>query len=231
MSARDQDWEVGFDSSGAPALVLAAGGDGSVRGPRASIPIPAGLATDRARLIPRLARVLWVWDSAGLELGECAIVTTGSADTGLFLLVASWRTGREPVCLDLGDGAGRASGVAQVIQAAEPQRAIESLAARLRPVPGAAALVLSASARAIDVLLEALPTWGRILLGTPAMEPTAIDFYNHVHRKGARLQGVPATPSSLFDPALRETVEPQLRRATRILRHEALAASCLQQAV
>jgi hypothetical protein len=167
--------------------------------------------------------VLWAWDSAGLELGECAIVTTGSVDAGLFCLIASWRTGRVPVCLDLGDGVGSASGVANVILAAEPQRAIEA--------PGAAAVILSASARAVDILLEALPTWGRILLVAPAMEPTAIDFYNHVHRKGARLQGVPATPRGLFDPALREMIEPQLRRAIRILQHEALAASCLQQAV
>lgn len=233
MSASDGSWSIGFDRGGAPALVPAAGhghGD-SGEGPEACIPIPVGLPAEHARLIPRLARVLWAWDSACLELGECAIVTSGSADAALFCLVAAWRTGRTPIYLDLGDHAGPAASVADAIPGQDSQSAIEALTARIRPAPAAAAVVLSASVRAADLLLEVLPTWGRVLIGTSAMEPAAIDFYNHVHRKGARLQGVPATPMSVFEAALREAALPHIQRAIRILRHGTLATSCLQQAV
>ena len=219
-------------TSGARVLAPAAAGDADVQSldPDTCIPVPAELPSERALLIPRLARVLAVWDCAELELGEAACITSGSVDAALFCLVASWRTGRTPVYLDLGDGPGPVADIASVIPADDPQSAIETLAKLLRPAPGTVCVVLSPSARAIDVLLEVLPTWGSLLLATPAMDPAAVDFYNHVHRKGARLLGVMSGPMCVLDPAMRPAFEPQIRRAIRILKHEFLAASCLLQA-
>lgn len=191
------------------------------------IALPEGLATERAIVLPRLVTALWAWDVASLEPGEAAIVTSGSACTGELATVAAWRSGRRLTYLDCGDGPTGIPADGLRVDAAEPQQALATLARQLDGAPGAIAVVATPNSEAIDLLLEAMPVWGRIVLAIDSTEPAAVDFYNNVHRKGLRICGAPASPACVFDPSLRHRCSAYILRAARILQNERLAARCL----
>ena len=98
----------------------------------------------------------------------------------------------------------------------DPELAVEKLKQRIAGKTGFAAVDLSGLPEIIDVILEALPRWGRVMLLGFESRPVTIDFYKNVHYKGAVIL------SAVFDPSLVFTKDPelvaQLPRAIRILR-------------
>lgn len=192
-------------------------------------PLPEGLDVERALLIPPLAFAINAWDRLGLALGEAAVVTSGAVEAEALAAVARWRCGRRAIWLDLGDATPPPSGI-EAVATAEPQAAIEFLAGRLRGVPGAAAVVLGSSAKAVDVLLEALPSWSRIGIAAAMMDRTAVDFYNRVHRSCSTLLGLPSSAALMLDPARRNGLAPALRQAGAVLGHPMLARDLLAAA-
>ena len=192
---------------------------------RTCIPIPAGLLADRAMLVPRLAMALAATDAVALELGDVPICTSGGEDLHLIATVCQWRSGRDVLVLDLSDGHFAATAGCRRIDSSDPQRAIEDISRASATAPGAAAIVLSRKSDAVDILLEAMPMWGRMIISSAGTEPATIDFYNNVHRKGMSLVTGPASPTVLFEPDARTGLRHFAERAIQILRRDDLAAA------
>jgi len=190
------------------------------------IPVPHSLGSDEALLALPLAMSLCVWDRLQLELGEAAVYTEGDGFADLVGQVAIWRGGC-PV-IRLGNDSGRAPlhmGECQMMS--DPEEALRKLQNRIHEKPGFAAIDLSGRPETIDLLLEAVPRWGRVMLAGRTRQPLTVDFYNNVHRKGVLLI------SSIFDPASvlqHAGSAAYLPTAFRILQNKEMAAICAQLA-
>lgn len=188
------------------------------------IPVPNSLGSDEALLALPLAMSLFVWDRLQLELGEAAVYTEGDGFADLVGQVAIWRGGC-PV-IRLGKDSGRTPldrGECQVMS--DPEEALRQLKKRIQNKPGFAAIDLSGRPETIDLLLEVVPRWGRVMLAGRTRQPLTVDFYNNVHRKGVLLL------ASIFDPASvlhHAQSAAYLPAAFRILQNKEMATICAQ---
>ena len=216
-------------SNGGLVLVRIADSEGSeiVVKKTDCIPIPDDLDVDLAIWVPPLAFALWIWEKLSLELGEVAVYSGGSPFSELVGQVAL-RRGGCPV-IRLGKrGLEDLHPEIETLSLQDPELTVEKLKRRIAGKTGFAAVDLSDLPEIIDVILEALPRWGRVMLLGFESRPVTIDFYKNVHYKGAVIL------SGVFDPTLVFAKDPefavQLPRAIRILRsglagHTLLASS------
>jgi hypothetical protein len=177
--------------------------------------------------IPALAFTLWIWEKLSLELGEVAVYSGGTFLSELVGQVALRRGGcpvirlGKPVSEDLHPGI-------ETLSLQDPELAVEKLRQRIAGKTGFAAVDLSGLPEIVDVILEALPRWGRVMLLGFESRPVTIDFYKNVHYKGAVIL------SAVFDPSLVFAKDPelaaQLPRAIRILRSAPAGQSLLASA-
>ena len=214
------------DSTEIPALAaLPRYGVAQARGPRASqawwlvsledpdgtpLPVPEAFEPAAALLAPPLALALWVWERARLELGEAAAVAAGHPLSPLLAWIAVLRGGF-PV-LQLGGRAGAEH--VEVIDPAGPDAA-DRLAGTLAARPGAALVDPSGRPEVADLLLEAMPRWGRLVLAGRAGAPMTFDVYRDVHLKGATVVALRLDPGLLFRP--HPGLGRELTRAWRLL--------------
>jgi len=165
-----------------------------------------------------LASILELWERAGLELGEAAVVGGPHPLSALVARAALWSgAGR---VMHVGPGA-LDPGIA-TIEASPADAAVAQLTGFVAGAPGLAAVDLSGSSHVIELLVATLPRWGRLLLAGPS-EHFAVDFYNDVHRKGAVVAGAslepaafldrPAPPSALLERAARLLARDDIRRS------------------
>lgn len=148
--------------------------------------LPAGLDADRLELTLPLAVTLNSLNDLGIELGTTLICTGGHAFSQLAALAAGWRGAIPVVALtDKGDTSWP-PGV-EILDTADPERALETLKQRLEKQPDVAVLELSGRAEIVDICFEAIPYWARMMLAADSSEPVTIDFYNNLHRKGVVL--------------------------------------------
>jgi hypothetical protein len=180
---------------------------------------------DTASLVSAVAQVLRLWDGLGLELGETAIVTGGHPYSRLAAVVARWY-GALPVLYVTSDETHTPEGVEAVVVGEDPGAVLASLRSRLAARPAVAAAELSGRADIVDLLLETLPQFSRIMFAGDRAEQLTIDFYVNVHRKGLRLF------SSVLDrlpdpPGGGDPVDRHAARARRLLDEPQRANECL----
>jgi hypothetical protein len=186
--------------------------------------LPAALDPGIAVLVPPVAASLALWETLRLELGDAAVWTSGAPLSALVGQAALWRG----ACPGIELGA-ESSGALDPRQIEHVElRDSEAASARLTQLvavrPGFAAVDLSGRADVIDVLLEVIPRWGRLLLAGPAGTPVTIDYYRNVHRKGIVLATTTLEPSRVFD--LHSDVRSQVARACAVLGNPRMAAQC-----
>jgi threonine dehydrogenase-like Zn-dependent dehydrogenase len=223
VSSRPKDLA---SSNGGLVLVRIAGSEGSEIAVKKTdcIPIPNDLDIRLAIWIPALAFALWIWEKLSLELGDVAVYSGGTPFSELVGQVALRRGGCPVIRLgnhvseDLNPGT-------ETLSLEDPVFAVEKLKLRIAGKTGFAAVDLSGLPEIIDVILEALPRWGRVMLLGFESRPVTIDFYKNVHYKGAVIL------SGVFDPSLVFAKDPelvaQLPRAIRILRSGSTAQPLL----
>lgn len=189
------------------------------------IPVPSTLDPEKALLLPPLIFALGVWEKLGLELGEAAIYTTGSSLSRLVGQVAVWR-GAIPV-IQLGKEEENNSQLHPVefLAIDDAEDSIRLLSNRIKNKPGVAIVELSGNPEIIDIVLEILPKWGRIICAAHSGSPLTIDFYNNIHRKGVTVQSYIYGQNSLL---INNTIdiEDQVERACQILSNEQMSAIC-----
>lgn len=156
--------------------------------------VPHGLEPHVAIFAPPVAWALWAWDQLALELGEAAVYTDGHPLANLIGQVAAWM-GACPI-IRLGTEIGPcAIPQVELLHGEDPQ-ALNNLKRRTAGKPGFAAIDLSGHPEIIDILFEALPQWGRLMLASHRTQPLTVDLYGNIHRKGASIV------STIFDPSI-----------------------------
>ena len=185
--------------------------------------LPASLNPAVAVLVPPIAAALALWETLRLELGDAAVWTSGGPLSGLVGQAALWRGACPGIELGEPSGVYDPRQVEQV-HLADTEAAATRLVTLVSTRPGFAAVDLSGRADVIDVLLEVIPRWGRLLLAGPAGTPVTIDYYRNVHRKGIVFATTVLEPSRVFDA--HSDVRSQVARACAILGNSRMAAQC-----
>lgn len=175
-----------------------------------------------ARLLPLVATALSAWESLGLELGEVALVTGDGPAARLMAVVATW-FGACPVLRLGATDALRLPGV-ETVPAAEIAPA--ALGARLKRRPGVVVAELSGRPEVVDLVLEAIPMFTRLLFAGPPGERLTVDFYVNVHRKGVLLRSSTLAPASSIAAAWSGETGQRFARAARVLAVPSRLADC-----
>ena len=180
------------------------------------IDVSEEIDADAAVLLPFLAEALRAWDLLDLEIGSAAVVTQGSPWSGL-LAAAARCYGAVPVLVG---GAGTEGGSAIDVTDAD---AVTRFAATLSGFPAVCVVELSGRAEVVDVVLEAVPLYARVLFAGPRGDRLTIDYYVNVHRKGMHLKSTVLSPGRFLnvDGADRQLT----RRACRLLTNARHAAA------
>jgi len=189
------------------------------------VPVPPGFDAARAMTAPLLARALAVWSELGLELGQAAVVSGDGRFAALLSLVALWR-GALPSVL-LGQGQGPAGVVVVSFRPDDPEGSLNALKMAIATRPSAAFVDVSGRASVLDLLFDALPRYGRLMLAGRAGERTTIDYYNHWHRKGAVILARVIDPAADLAGSTPGPSGMHIARAFGLLADDARAAACL----
>lgn len=218
----------GDTASGADALLLFAG-DGAVDAEvdveaADAVLLPPGVTVAQALLVPSLTAVLALWETLQLELGDVAVITSGSVLSPLAAEVALWRGGCPVVTL--GPASVTDNPATTHIDWSDPEEAGRQLLAAMGNRPGFAALELSGRADMMDLLFESIPRWGRLLLGGSAGQPITVDFYKNIHRKGVTVNTAVLEPGALFNPGAGAAARAQVTHAIRILQNRVKLGRC-----
>lgn len=187
------------------------------------VEVPDGLSDNAGLALLPVAAVLGLWDRLDLDLGEIAVVTGGSWLSHLAAVVAGWHGAFPVVCVRREDP--RPAHGVRVIDATDPTSALASLREAIGTEP-AAVLELSGSAETVDLVLEAVPPFSRVMLAGASRERLVLDFYTNVHRKGLTLLSTTSNLEALesADSGMRRQ---QLARAARLLMKPGRAEDCL----
>jgi len=160
-------------------------------------PLPAGMKDVDALLVPALSKVLEIWDRLELEIGETAVVTENGLASRLSAVVARWYGPAQVVYL--GDRNGDFPPGTVNVETSDPVAALKELRGILDGVPAVAVAELSGQVEKVDLVLEAVPPFSRVMLAGPRRDLLVIDFYTNVHRKGLRLLSGALELQSTFD--------------------------------
>lgn len=216
------------DASDADALILFRGDmavDAEIdREPDGAVRLPSGVTVAQALLVPPLAAVLALWETLQLELGDVAVITSGSVLSPLAAEVAWWRGG-SPV-VTLGPASVTDNPATAHIDWSDPEEAGRHLLTAMGSRPGFAALELSGRADMIDLLFESIPRWGRLLLAGSAGQPITVDFYKNIHRKGVTVNTAVLEPAALFESVAGAPARARVTHAVRILQNAVMLQRC-----
>jgi hypothetical protein len=101
-----------------------------------------------------------------------------------------------------------------------------ALGARLKVRPGVAVAELSGRPDVVDLILEAIPMFTRVLFAGPPGDRLTVDFYVNVHRKGLLLRSSTLAPSASIAAPWAGEAGARLARAARFLTVPARLAEC-----
>jgi threonine dehydrogenase-like Zn-dependent dehydrogenase len=187
-------------------------------------PLPDAVDDDTAMLVPAVATVLSLWDLLELELGERAVVTGGHPWSDLAAAIGGWY-GANPV-FHLSDEEKKAPSSCVIGVAAAEFPSIVKTSAAAHGGLGVAVVELSGRAEMVDLLLENIPPFSRLVLAGDRREQLTIDFYLNVHRKGFQLVSRVPDPAAALDWKLDPAVARRLNRACRMLMRKERAEEC-----
>jgi len=189
------------------------------------VTVPDNIDASLAMLAPPLACALWAWDKLNLELGELAIYAGTGPISEIVGRVALWRGGCPVIRLGVNDET--VSGIQnEALNRENPEETIESLKQRIDGKPGFAAIDLTGEPDIIDLLLEIMPQWGRLLLASNESGLVTLDYYNNIHRKGAYVFADILDCSIIFHKDFKNNLLEYLEKAYRILQNNNMA-KCL----
>jgi threonine dehydrogenase-like Zn-dependent dehydrogenase len=174
--------------------------------------LPLELPPDTVLLVPPVATALRAWDLLRPELGTAAAVTPGPW-APLLSVVARWYGATPMLVGQSSPSEGRGADADSVA----------SLAKTLADSPAVCAAELTGRADMVDLLLESLPKYSRVLFAGPCGDRFTIDYYVNVHRKGLQLS---STVLSALDVFSHSEGRDLVLRASRLLANPARAASC-----
>jgi NADPH:quinone reductase-like Zn-dependent oxidoreductase len=181
--------------------------------------MPDTLVPEQAALVPHLMLAMRLWDGLELEIGESALVT-GSSTFSRVLCHVAFLQGAWPILLndkplDLNKEVQEI-----VLNRDDPESTEAALNKALTNRPSFVAIEASGQAMLVDLLLEVLPNWGRLMFCHSATEPLTLDYYRNIHLKGAAILTTLLDSKWIFetnkDIMSRELMERAVRLASSI---------------
>lgn len=195
------------------------------RPPHECMRLEGDLSENLAFLLPPLGFALSAMESVAFEIGETAVVL-GSGMTADFFCFALKRGGASPI-IRIGDPhLIEILGVKRF--AADACSLLDSVSALKEAFyrrPGLALFDAGDNPETLELLLEHLPPWSRVVVAGNGLKRMNLDYYNDIHRKGASLLFLQASAAGAFG-LIRDNAG-LTRRASRIL-NNADAASDLR---
>jgi hypothetical protein len=198
---------------------------GTAAAAAAVAPLPDALSDEILPFVPVVACALAIWDALALEIGDTAIVTSAGWTGHLVATVGSWY-GAGPLVIGAPGLAPGPPGCDRLI-AEDAETAIKDLQKRLQGRAGVAAVELTGRAGLVDLMLQTVPTFARLMFAGDARERLTVDFYNNVHRKGLLLHSGQFDPAAAVAAPWAGTAGACFSRAARLLTRPARAAACL----
>lgn len=181
--------------------------------------IPNEWSTQKAYLFPPLIVALKTWDELKLELGELALISSYHPFVNIFLQVALWR-GAIPV-IYLGRDQIEMSDIRNIsIDLNDLDHITNILKREIDQSIGFAAIDFSGKSDIIDIILNNIPKWGRMMFAGEKSESLTIDYYNHFHRSGATIFSTILDFSLIFNPLYRNQNLSFFNNAHNILSNE-----------
>lgn len=191
--------------------------------------VPPGITGKQASLVPALVFSLWAWDKLALELGEVAVFTGSSLISRMLGQVALWR-GACPVLSLCQIGPQNALIKYAKVGIDERDEISGWVRRHINGKSGFAAIDMDGRADLVDLILEIMPRWGRLMLVGEKTQSLTIDYYNNIHRKGAYIVSTRYEPIMIFKRDERPGIGEHLLRAFRILQNEKMCRD-LQAAI
>lgn len=191
------------------------------------VPVPPTITPDAALAAPILATMLAVWGELRLELGEIAVVS-GNGVLSSIAGVAAATCGALPV-VRLGSKVAQhgAPSYRVLVLSDESESSLDRLRGIMSDGYGVAAVDLSGQPGVLDLLLESLPRYSRLMLAGCRSQPATIDYYNNIHRKGVLVMTRNLDPVNLLNTPPGTGVQDSLRRAFILLEDGDIAQRCI----
>ena len=136
----------------------------------------------------------------------------GKSPSALVGRTALWRGACSSIELGASPSPHQAAGQ-EFVDWSDAEAATTRLGSLTAGRPGFVSIDVSGRASVIDILLETIPMFGRLLLAGPVGDALTIDYYKNVHRKGIVLATTVLEPAQAFDPIAGVMVRGQLSRA------------------
>jgi hypothetical protein len=191
------------------------------------IKIPKEWDEKKAGALPPLVLALWCWNSLNLELGEVALVIQGNPFVDIFIQTAKWFGALPVICL--GDKSGDQGDTVFIrVDYKEPDVTTAELNKFLPGSVGYAAVDLSGKAEIIDILLNTIPRWGRMMFMGSGNDLLTIDYYNNLHRSGADIRSCVFDPSVILKPEYSCDFRPFYQRAINIISNEKMLSTIIK---
>ena len=212
---------------GSTALVLSRSSDAICDPAKPRIvSVPPTIAPDAALAAPILATMLAVWEELHLELGEIAVVTGDGVHSSM-AGVAATICGALPV-VHLGRQVASHGELHRIsVRSDESEACLDRLRGIMCDGYGVAAVELSGQAGVLDLLLESLPRYSRLMLAGSRSQPATIDYYNNIHRKGVFVLTRDLEPAAHLGTTPGKGMEDYLRRAFILLEDRDTACRCV----
>lgn len=190
------------------------------------VELSSQIEPELAILVPRLATALSAWSRLGLELGEAAVIVADDVALARWLsLVAAWFGGM-PVIASTTMSPDLAVLPSGRLCSGSSDGLVGSIRQSTADSAGWAGIETTGRPDMLEVMLEAVPKWGRIALGGQNSGSATVDFYNNVHRKGVHILSATLSTAALFDTSIDSHVRHFVGRAAGILSHPLLASQC-----
>lgn len=167
-----------------------------------------------AAILPPLCFALTTAERVGFEIGETAVVLGDGICADFLCLALKW-SGASPCIRITGRTRDKIPGVQSFPADPGPlMDGLPALKATFHRRPGLALFDADGSPETLELLLEHLPPWARVVLAGNAERKMNLDYYNDIHRKGVSLLFLDGASDLL---TLIRKNDRNLKRALRIL--------------
>ena len=194
--------------------------------PNNIIKLPGNLPAEKIQMLLQLTFSLWAWDLLKLEIGECALVAGHHPFFNTLCQSALWRGALPVICLTDDKLEDKRFDIIY-INPSDSETTTELLANITKAKYGFAAINVSGQPGIIDIILNSMPKWGRLLFAGHSTQPLTIDYYNNVHRSGALLYSTNMNPINIVDWINRNKCDEYIEQSYRILANKEMTAQLI----